>query len=85
MQAKSAITCSGAQEGSDAVNKEKQVTRVPKFKSEDEEAAWWASADGREFLKHQSTCGSLQKDCPRLMSPKPGRSLAARGLDTKRF
>jgi predicted DNA binding CopG/RHH family protein len=38
----------------DAVKKEKPATRVPKFKTEDEEAAWWASADAREFLKHRS-------------------------------
>jgi predicted DNA binding CopG/RHH family protein len=31
---------------------------VPKFKTEDEEATWWASADGREFLKHQRAKGS---------------------------
>jgi len=37
------------------------VTRVPKFKTEDEEATWWASADGREFLKPQSSGGTLQK------------------------
>lgn len=42
----------------DAVKKEKQPTRVPKFKTEDVEATWWASADGREFLKHQKGKGS---------------------------
>jgi len=26
---------------------------VPKFANEQEEAKWWASADGRAFLKHQ--------------------------------
>ena len=31
---------------------------LPKFKSEDEEATWWASADGRKFLKHQKEKGS---------------------------
>lgn len=31
---------------------------MPKFKSEDEEATWWASADGRKFLKHQKAKGS---------------------------
>jgi len=34
------------------------VIRVPKFKTEDEEATWWASAPGREFLKHQKQKGS---------------------------
>jgi predicted DNA binding CopG/RHH family protein len=62
MRGKSAITCSGAQEESDAVKKEKTATRFPKFKTEDEEATWWASADGREFLKHQSAGRTLQKE-----------------------
>jgi predicted DNA binding CopG/RHH family protein len=62
MLGKNAITCSGAQEESDAVKKEKPVTKVPKFKSEDEEAMWWASADGREFLKHQSSASTLQEE-----------------------
>ena len=46
---------------SDALKKEKPATKVPKFKSEDEEATWWASADGRDFLKHQSSGSTLQK------------------------
>src|SRR5271169_5355893 len=61
MRGKSAIILSGAQEESDAVKKEKPVTKVPKFKSEDEEATWWASAGGRQFLKQQSSRGTLQK------------------------
>ena len=28
--------------------------KIPEFSNEDEEANWWASADGREFLKQQS-------------------------------
>ncbi len=43
------------------MKKKKPATKVPKFKSEDEEATWWASADGREFLKHQSSVSTLQK------------------------
>jgi hypothetical protein len=61
MRGKSATIWSGAQEESDGVKKQKQVTKVPKFKSADEEAAWWASEDGREFLKHHSSGSSLQK------------------------
>jgi predicted DNA binding CopG/RHH family protein len=61
MRAKSAITCSGAQEESDAVKKQKPATKLPKFKTEDEEATWWASEGGREFLKHQSSGSTLQK------------------------
>lgn len=34
------------------------MTRVPKFKSEHEEATWWASVDGRAFLKRQKEKGS---------------------------
>jgi len=43
------------------MKREKQVTRVPKFKSEDEEAAWWSSAEGRGFLKDQASAGISQK------------------------
>jgi predicted DNA binding CopG/RHH family protein len=43
------------------VKKEKQLTKAPRFKNEDEEATWWASPDGREFLKHQSPESTLQK------------------------
>lgn len=42
----------------DAVKKEKQPPKLPKFKSENQEATWWASGDGREFLKHQKEKGS---------------------------
>jgi predicted DNA binding CopG/RHH family protein len=31
-----------------------QMKRTPKFKNEDEEAKWWASPQGRGFLKQQS-------------------------------
>jgi predicted DNA binding CopG/RHH family protein len=30
------------------------VTRIPKFKNEDEEAKWWVGSKGRDFLKRQS-------------------------------
>ena len=32
----------------------KRTHRMPKFKSESEEADWWASRAGREFLKQKS-------------------------------
>jgi len=35
-----------------------RVTKAPKFKSEDAEANWWASAEGRGFLKQQSAAGT---------------------------
>jgi predicted DNA binding CopG/RHH family protein len=36
-----------------------QLTKMPKFASEDEEAAWWASAEGRGFLKQQAAGRTL--------------------------
>ena len=38
----------------------KQLNKLPKFLSADEEATWWASAEGREFLKQQSAAGTLE-------------------------
>ena len=32
----------------------KKTIKPPTFKSEDEEATWWASHQGREFLKQKS-------------------------------
>jgi len=32
-----------------------------KFKNEDEEAKWWASAKGRDFLKRQSAARTPKK------------------------
>jgi predicted DNA binding CopG/RHH family protein len=65
MLAKSAATWGVAREESDAMNKqEKQlptVLKVPKFLNEDEEAKWWASPEGREFLKRKSAAGTTQK------------------------
>jgi predicted DNA binding CopG/RHH family protein len=31
-----------------------QPPKMPKFTSEDQEAKWWASAKGRQFLKQQT-------------------------------
>jgi predicted DNA binding CopG/RHH family protein len=40
------------------MNKPKeQLTKMPKFTNEDQEAKWWASAKGREFLK-QAAAGA---------------------------
>ena len=36
-------------------------SRVPRFKSEDDEAKWWASAEGREFLRRHSAAGTVKK------------------------
>jgi predicted DNA binding CopG/RHH family protein len=38
-----------------------RAMRTPKFKDEDQEAKWWASAKGREFLKQQSAGGTPRK------------------------
>jgi len=35
-----------------------KLSKVPKFITEDEEAKWWASAEGREFLKRQRGTGT---------------------------
>ena len=35
-------------------------SKPPKFASEDAEAAWWASAEGRKFLKQQAAAGSAE-------------------------
>ena len=44
------------------MNKVKErVAKIPKFRNEDEEAKWWAGADGREFLKRQSAAGTAKK------------------------
>jgi predicted DNA binding CopG/RHH family protein len=32
-----------------------ETAKVPTFKTEDEEAEWWASREGREFLKSRSS------------------------------
>lgn len=37
------------------------MTTVPQFKNEGEEAKWWASAKGREFLKRQSAARTPKK------------------------
>ena len=39
----------------------KQLTKMPKFLNEDDEAKWWASAKGRTFLKQQAATGALKK------------------------
>jgi predicted DNA binding CopG/RHH family protein len=62
MRGRSATTWSAVREENDAVKKQKkQLTSRPKFISEDEEAAWWAGAEGREFLKKQSALGTREK------------------------
>ena len=50
------------------MKKEQYATKVPGFKSEDEEAAWWASQEGREFLNAQS---------PKIFQKEEGSTLVA--------
>jgi len=43
------------------MGKPKQAPGKPQFQNEDEEAKWWASADGRSFLKQQSVAPAAEK------------------------
>ena len=35
----------------------KPLNKLPKFANDDDEAAWWASSEGRAFIKRQSARG----------------------------
>ena len=37
------------------------MAKLPKFTSDEGEAAWWASAEGRAFVKQQSASGSARR------------------------
>jgi predicted DNA binding CopG/RHH family protein len=52
------------------------MTKMPRFKNEDEEAKWWASANGREFLKKQPAGGvpKKQKGSPLVTHLSPASS-----------
>lgn len=39
----------------------KRINQVPKFTNEDQEAKWWASPDGRDFLKQRSSDNATRK------------------------
>ena len=65
-------------------------SQVLKFRTEGEEAAWWASGEGREFVKRKSATGPSKKQKgsslvsamnPALPAPDPanvrnGRTIA---------
>jgi len=53
---------------------QERSTKVPKLKSEDAEANWWASAEGREFLKRRPAAGTSmkRKGSPLVAKLKPG-------------
>jgi predicted DNA binding CopG/RHH family protein len=42
-------------------SRKKPMAKLPKFANDDEEAAWWASAEGRAFVKQQSASGSSRQ------------------------
>ena len=50
----------------------KRPIDIPKFANEGEEADWWASRQGREFVKQQSA-GSLRSPLPKGSVPKGSR------------
>lgn len=52
-------------------------TDVPKFKSESEEADWWASAAGRDYVKRKSKAAKAK-------GVKPGGSSLVAQLNKKR-
>ena len=37
------------------------ASKMPRFLNEDEEAEWWAGAEGRAFLKRQSAAGAARE------------------------
>lgn len=60
------------------MNKTKdQPTKTPKFLNEDQEAKWWASAKGREFLKRLAGAGmaKLQKGSALVANLSRGSSV----------
>jgi hypothetical protein len=56
------------------IEPKKTARRPPKFKSEDEEAKWWASTEGRQFLKAQMLRGSTRKTRGSTLVAKLGSS-----------
>jgi hypothetical protein len=60
MPDKSVITWSAVLRKSEDMKKQKkQLMEMPKFISEDEEATWWASPEGRGFLKQHAAARTL--------------------------
>ena len=46
----------------------KKIQQMPKFKNESQEADWWASRAGREFIRHK-TAGAKSKGTEAEGSP----------------
>jgi len=55
----------------------KKPVKVPKFSNQDDEADWWASREGREFVRAQAsrsrTAGEMIKGSP-LVAKLKGRA-----------
>jgi hypothetical protein len=45
--------------------KKKTTIVMPKFSNEGQEADWWASRDGREFLKEKAAGTGKKRDAPK--------------------
>ena len=43
----------------------KQPNKIPRFANEAEEADWWASRDGREFLRQRSAAAPKKESAPK--------------------
>jgi predicted DNA binding CopG/RHH family protein len=60
------------------MNKPKgQSTKTPKLLNEEQEAKWWASEKGREFLKQQAAAGApkQRKGSPLVANLNPASSV----------
>lgn len=63
MPVKKRITSRDACEGSEGMKKKTLV--MPKFANEEQEADWWASRSGREFVKQKSAGTRKKEDTPK--------------------
>ena len=57
------ITSHGASEGSEALKKKPII--MPKFVNEAQEADWWASGEGHEFVRQKSAGTGKKRGAPR--------------------
>jgi hypothetical protein len=59
----------------------RRTPKLPKFKSETEEADWWASRAGREYVKRKSARGSIRrKEGPGVESGREDESEKSAGI-----
>ena len=52
----------------------KELSKMPRFLSEDEETTWWASAEGRQFFKQHPVAGSSRQRKGSPLVNKLGRA-----------